>query len=46
MECDLVQGYYFSRPVSATEVPDMARRGFKEKVLELRSATDVAAAAR
>ncbi len=46
MDCDLVQGYYFSRPVSAAEVPDMARQGFKEQVLELRSSTERSAAAR
>lgn len=26
--CDLVQGYYFSKPVPANQIPDLARKGF------------------
>jgi diguanylate cyclase (GGDEF)-like protein len=46
MDCDLVQGYYFSRPIAAVEVPEMARRGFQEKAKQIKSATELASAAR
>ena len=46
MDCDLVQGYYFSRPIAAAEVPEMARSGFREKARQLKTATSVAAAGR
>ena len=46
MDCDLVQGYYFSRPIGAGDVPALARVGFKEKLSQLKSASGVAAAGR
>jgi diguanylate cyclase (GGDEF)-like protein len=46
MDCDLVQGYYFSRPVSPAEVPEMARDGFKAKLPKLKGSAEIAAAAR
>jgi len=46
MDCDLVQGFYFSRPIAAAEVPDVARRGFADKVKQLRETSDLKAAAR
>ncbi len=46
MDCDLVQGYFFSRPVAANEVPEMARRGFQAKAKQVRSAAGLSAAGR
>lgn len=46
MDCDLVQGYFFSRPIAAAEVPEVARRGFQDKAKQIRAATEPAAAAR
>ncbi|MDJ0911490.1 MAG: EAL domain-containing protein [Woeseiaceae bacterium] len=31
LDCDLVQGYFFSRPIPPTEVPDHAKEGYLEK---------------
>jgi len=36
MNCDLVQGFYFSRPIPAAEVPAMARMGFREQAKQIR----------
>lgn len=46
MDCDLVQGYYFSRPISAAEVPEMARLGFKDKTEQIRNPGSPVVAAR
>ncbi len=46
MDCDLVQGYYFSRPIAATEVPAMARNGFQDRAKQINSTAEPAAATR
>ena len=32
--CDLLQGYYFARPIYPEEVPDMLRQNFSDQIAE------------
>jgi predicted signal transduction protein with EAL and GGDEF domain len=36
-ECDLLQGYYFARPIYPEDVPDMLRQNFTEQICDATS---------
>ncbi len=43
LECDLLQGYYFSKPIPAEEVPPLAVRNFSEEIAPLPGARKLSA---
>lgn len=40
LECDVVQGYFFSKPLPPDAVPDIARKGFLEREADAAASTD------